>query len=105
MNRTAATLLGVLLAGAAIATGVATSPSARKAVRPALKAGIRGIALASLLARRKVAEMGEAWEDLVAEIGADLAMAGTPAASTEPQPEPAPTPKPPARKRKPRKTA
>jgi hypothetical protein len=67
------TTIGIALVGVAAVAAVAALPAARQALRPALKSGVKGLAAASLAIRRQFAELGEAWDDLLAEVGMELA--------------------------------
>lgn len=85
------TTIGIALAGVAVVAAVAALPAARQALRPALKSGVKGFAAASLAVRRQFAELGEAWDDLLAEVGVELAAeqaakANGSAEGTEPPP-------------------
>lgn len=98
------TTIGIALAGIAVVAVVAALPAGRQALRPALKSGIKGLAAASLAVRRQFAELGEAWDDLLAEVGVELATeqaakANGSAEGTEPPPTAQP------RKRRARKAA
>ena len=100
-------VLGLALVGAAGVAAVLTIPALREAVRPALKTGLKNVALASIALRREAAKLGEAWEDLIAEVAADMTTAnaaGTSAAPASTADEP-PAAKAPKGKRRTRKAA
>lgn len=64
---------GVLIAGAAVLVlAPVIAPDAARAVRPLIKAGVRRAAVTAVALQRRLAELEEDWEDLLAEIRHDL---------------------------------
>ncbi|NWH08294.1 MAG: DUF5132 domain-containing protein [Alphaproteobacteria bacterium] len=99
--------LGVAACAVVVLAAPLVAPQAARRVRPLAKSALKNAALAAVAARRHMAQMSEAWDDLLAEVAVDLsaatAAAGAAAPANDEAPEPQTEPATNVRKAKPRR--